>query len=1383
MDPTTGVLALAGLSLAGLLGMKYKKNEEGFTVLNGPGTGDYDTSIAESQTRYNKFSGMINPLVNAVIPLGSDAATVEQQRQKVNQALGNVEATFSKDKVQTLALKEVANKNIPRAEGKRSLFGAMQFCREAAAKSDKPFSVRDPTTNAIIKPSEKSAEKNADGTPIWDFDEVCGICLTKGIDEEGKVFDQPRGLLLDPTAKQTANEERARRGLPYPRTKPALATCEGAPRMPVFATNDTDLTRFKRRLKCQHSTSVGAPDNCAICFEHNTRSYVPLKDDPKTGELAAETQVINLNLQGVGKATVFLTGRTIAQINLDKNKNQVVPLTDAVEGQEFGVAVERPNRNTIPQLYGYIESTTPRGGRFRMPLNLILIKDKMAGGDAPNRSFGFYRYARFNLISAIMGPATGKTGMSLVGLVPFTFVQPDDFAALDCPSAPFQASADTIRDYAKDQPCFTKDAKPGEYSTACLQELILSAGCTSQGTLYNNPQELNGTKRRKNDLARIYKILEDIKDNDMVDAQKTMKCSGRKLARPCDPFLSRTDLKFLPLLMDNRNSEMKDNAAKCLAMIYNNAGASEADSNLGPTYSGLVTYKNDQRERKNIYCLPEGKLNPEKSTEAMMSLARIADQGYDNVYSVEAVKKYLNDQLELAADWRYNANKDSGRKTAIANCFGKNLSEIPQLKSQDPTMLEDVCGILAKFIRIRPKSGTGSVGVSQIVAVDSKGNNVAVGQDTSLSSAPKDLASAATAAVDGILAVRSGALPQYLSKPNTANVQFIVNLGVPKDITKVIFYGANTPPYNTAKAGLVVELLDENQKVLAARDSTSSMIDKFDFLLPEADPTTCKTELIVKPVVAPTPTGYVDGLFGRFYQITNDNPGTAFGSLGWGDKIGDSGVYTDIAVSTDQINTGAFALMVRGYFIVNEPQILYLQAESANGVVITLNSVQVVNNWNNATSVRVNSNPLYLQQKGLYPFQAAFLRKTSGRLGNFFKLSYKMNDETDWKTGLKGTFAYNTNEEQLLDEQWQQELRRREEAARAAAAAAALAARNAKIADFQSQLAVVKNTVLSLYQQGVALYNEAEQFSQNLNIDGVRSNLVKLREIYTRTWDNIEKVDSIYASILNYDRSLNTTFDPIVADIKSYYNGPQGLSAYLGKMNTLVGTTQTRIEEAERAKAVKTIIDKAKSMITAAVNLRDQFKSYFDRAKTSKYPDIDSLYSFMNTNVTSGSGLALRENWDKNRNDLRSVDSTKLSELDALKPQFDALMSEMRSLTEQVKVIRDNLYAKWLDDTRDQRVADMIAKGEVVVGTQWWNPDTKFYFKRVPNTSGITNFKRVNVDTKTQGANALLENLDPRNYPGGFSMYKYGKDCGCFYGDVAPNDYYDSYVYTPYEKL
>jgi len=284
MDPVTGLAALVGISLASVAGLRLKKKmEEGFEALPEQST-DYQNSVAESQSRYNMFSGLVNPIRNSIIPVGSPSSTVNEQKENVSGALGSYTASFSPDSAETIVLKSFQNQFQPRSDSNKSLYGAMKFCRDAG-KQTNPFTLYN--TDGSVK---VQGAVSPDGQ--WKFDEICGVCLTTGVDEEGNRFRGPQGMVLEPGTRDAAVQEQEQKGWAYARVAPAIGTCEGAPNTPAFAINAADLDKFRARQACIGSKALGGPDNCALCYDSdNVYASVP----PST-----QTYPITFVVQGTG---------------------------------------------------------------------------------------------------------------------------------------------------------------------------------------------------------------------------------------------------------------------------------------------------------------------------------------------------------------------------------------------------------------------------------------------------------------------------------------------------------------------------------------------------------------------------------------------------------------------------------------------------------------------------------------------------------------------------------------------------------------------------------------------------------------------------------------------------------------------------------------------------------------------------------------------------------------------------------------------------------------------------------------------------------------------------------------------------------------------------
>lgn len=1066
MDPITGVIALGGLGLASLMGLRLKKNmQEGFKVLpyvpedekgKEEQPNSYPSSVADSQSRYNDFSNMINPLNNSIIPVGSDKDTIDARKNDIKLALGSSAVGYTGE---VLNLKNLRNKYNPRSDSNRSLFAAMKFCRETAATNEKPFSVRD--------------EKND-----FDFAKICGICLTRGFDEEGKGFnasDKPQGMLLDPDTRETAYQERDQKGLPFARVKPSLGTCEGAPDQPAFATNEDEFRKFKGRIDCAKIKSLDTdPDweriadpikreqarkawqdslrYCGLCWKNDSYSYVG--PEPRTNS-------VFLVMRGIGNATISVRDRDIQTVKLSDTSNTRVELVGIKEGDPFSVRVTSENPSSqSATLYGYLESANGNGGQFLMELNLLFTVDDRTG-QAPFKAGTFYTFEEVKLLTAKLVTGRGvvsernKPDMNLRAVLPFTFVQASEFSAIDCPTAPFQVRQTSANAFSTDQPCFAPGTKKGNYNNDCLKERIGDSGCTNAGELWKNPQQLNKNEKGEDQsLEEIYNKLKDIASKNMIDAAATKLCSGKDIRTPCDVLLAEPDLKLGPIIKD----QMKERAnlipsiKMCMSYIYDNEGAKEQgpDLRVGPTYSGLVRFMNNQRVRKNIYCLPEGKLNPNHqnpgiASAALTSLIEKYDGGYarpdkpqQRFTGVEAVKQFLNYQLEYSVDQTVNANTTPDKKAAIEQCFGDkiNLPDFTKAAADTTTkrVFAEPCGVLARFVRVLPSLLTTDnwIEIAQIVVIDANGNNVARQADVVSESTPAYVGNpqyVPAKAIDGVMVTKvSNFYASATPGSQNPNTQFFMDLRSNVDITKIIFYSRGDAQRidNQRKNGIRVQLLDANRRVIRENRLNAALVEEIDYLAASGF-SGCKNTLATVQQAPVIPPGFQPGLFCRFSRLVQGcSPGRDPNSFGWGRLIGTGAGYTTLHFRDNYwphspftyLPQGDFIMVVaRGYYFASGPGILDLGTWSDDGVIVLFNNRPVIDNWTLHGPTRDESPTIEIPAAGQYPIELRFFECGGGAQ---ISLDYKVNDRAgQWQGNLAGFFAFNPAEEQMMQANYQ----------------------------------------------------------------------------------------------------------------------------------------------------------------------------------------------------------------------------------------------------------------------------------------------------------------------------------------------------------------------------
>jgi hypothetical protein len=716
MDPITGVIALTGLTVAAVAGLRLQKaSQEGFETLpSGTGKNSYINTVEESQTRYNALMSMVDPVENPLIPVGATAKEAEAKQNILKAALGNVLAPYDPASPEAFRIKSFLNRYPMRTEQDGGLYEAIRFCREAAKADQNPFTSYklDSFGNKTDQVSKAGQVKKLNEFQSLKFDEICGVCLTSGVDEDGKPFNGRRGMLVDPSSIESAMKEQRDFSYPFARVAPSLGKCEGAPNTPAFAVDQESLDLYVKRMNCMKTKEINETNNCGLCYENDTFSYVPQRVQKNT---------INIVLMGLGKCNVSVKNISVKNNVILSNTTAVsIPLilnqdvwtfdnatrrwkvekriSPASEGDTFTVEVSQdPDApDEIPIVYGYMASSNPNGGQFALPLNIIFTRDAISNS-APNRTGGFYAFPENGVEVAKIRPG-GESGrqMRLQGDIPFTFVQANEFSGIDCPTAPYQTKSTSVTSFASDQPCYAKGSKPGSYNDACLRERILDVGCTNNGDLYKNPSSLNrGANGTPNSLTAIYNTLSDIAANNMIDADKTKLCSGNVIVSPCEIFKLKPNLKMEKILngSDKANSKSAPAAKQCLSYLYNNKGAQEQGPNppTGPTYSGLSSYSNTSAQGKNLFCLPAGELNPDTSNDSLMELARIFDMGFKGAVGIDGVKKYLTSFLEMAIDERRNGNTDPDRRAAIRKCFGTNFNplQVPSFLSSNPSIVPD----------------------------------------------------------------------------------------------------------------------------------------------------------------------------------------------------------------------------------------------------------------------------------------------------------------------------------------------------------------------------------------------------------------------------------------------------------------------------------------------------------------------------------------------------------------------------------------------------------------------------------------------------------------------------------------------------------------------
>jgi hypothetical protein len=583
------------------------------------------------ETNMNKLSIKENPIdPNRAIPIGISEAEGKKLANIYKMALNKprlvADGRGSFEQVSSEGFASDDQEIIPRIDDENSYLGLIKMCKEKG-NSENPFS--DPT-----------------------FSENCGMCLTSGTLKTGESFTTPTGVLVYNEDKEIFVNEKNTEGYTFPKVIPSLraATCVGASRskdsLPVLAINAEDYDRFKKRIACKNSKTLG--NECSRCVSNSEYSWVPTNGGKKP---------IALFVWGEGSVEVTLGATVILEsTNLSMATPVSVNLGQVQEGTTIILRIIKGTSSNGPYVYGAIMSKTPTDTPYKLQIEKFLELDR-SSGTLPRRGLAKY-FKEVRTSCAKIMPQPTKDTMVLSGFIPLTFIESDQLATTDCPNSAFvssQASAELL----VSDPCLNpKGQGPGNYSEECVRSKLVSAGCSTYGSWYRQPLSIIGNKS----ISTFLTDLSNLIPKKETDPDVSLGCFAKDISTVCDPYLK---------------GGIPDQL--CLIYLYHNIY--EKNQRLGNAYSSV---SGDSMASKTLqgttsFCSREGTLNPARNANAVTELQEKAEKGYDNVYGIEAVRRYLS-HVFTKATGNLDANKsdaEGGRKDSWMKCFGPSIAPIP----------------------------------------------------------------------------------------------------------------------------------------------------------------------------------------------------------------------------------------------------------------------------------------------------------------------------------------------------------------------------------------------------------------------------------------------------------------------------------------------------------------------------------------------------------------------------------------------------------------------------------------------------------------------------------------------------------------------------------
>ena len=383
--------------------------------------------------------------------------------------------------------------------------------------------------------------------------------------------------------------------------------------------------------------------------------------------------------------------------------------------------------------------------------------------------------------------------------------------------------------------CFAMNHRnPGQFTNSCLQGIFTSAGCSSNGngfpvdsnTAYKLMYNSNGGFRTLGEISR-YVI------NSFNQSYLGIDSNGNSLSSSNwqdNVHYCIDSKKSITNVCDMLPSNIKENGPipfECVKYIFTDG--SNSTTNPYGTYN-----RNSYGDAKSLwsgnlkdrFCTSNGTMAPTSSNIAIIQKINPDGTTNANYVGIESIKNFYKN-IHSKANQQGLTNAE--RNVSMQQCYGQN---VPVQPSTDPFKVNDMevaatdCGTKARYLRING-SPMDTLHVSQIVAIDTRGQNVALGKtviglNVAAGSSFKN-------AVDGTYNNRDSSIYKSAS---TGPSQFLeVDFGGTYDIVQVIYYNSLTG--NSKASGAKLQLFTGEgiykQSVGAQQTLTSGLTQYFNY--------------------------------------------------------------------------------------------------------------------------------------------------------------------------------------------------------------------------------------------------------------------------------------------------------------------------------------------------------------------------------------------------------------------------------------------------------------------------------------------------------------------------------------------------------------------------
>ncbi|NBR60498.1 MAG: hypothetical protein EBT86_02410 [Actinobacteria bacterium] len=479
------------------------------------------------------------------------------------------------------------------------------------------------------------------------FTEECGLSLDlKGTNFQGNAHQG--GLFVGKENKLAQLEAAVGKPNKEKYYRPTLGTSKKG----LFSLNKDSCLIIEERLKCSTQKNFDIR-NCSQCYIQD--KWDRIDDD-------SQRLVPEFYVGGSGKLEVIVQQGKSNTFELTKEVKLLQGLPSFEEGSTLLFNLSGGGGNPI--IYGYLASITKKVKPFRFELAPLIEVDKVSGLRPAIRGFLNQNDIKMNRIVA----ATGKNELKLIVKVPFTFLDTEDDACVECDNSPFLTKKSSA-EFLNSNPCFGPNAKPGNYNMECLKEKFLAAGGTQEGKGFpKNTQTLAGLnydkRGRPRDLPQIGEYLYEL------SVRSSTGRSGRGTKLSVDDWNEASMFmigKPIKNVCDGQeNIAAKNISSECLQYVYRNQGEG---GEFGSTYTAGFTLSSligkSADEKGAAHCHPKAPLDPSTDT---------GKKAIENLPNLAAVKKLYNDTHTKANNNEFSIYE---RSKEIKECYNVDIAKPP----------------------------------------------------------------------------------------------------------------------------------------------------------------------------------------------------------------------------------------------------------------------------------------------------------------------------------------------------------------------------------------------------------------------------------------------------------------------------------------------------------------------------------------------------------------------------------------------------------------------------------------------------------------------------------------------------------------------------------